>query len=301
MKTLTFLILIVFFTLLSQASAVVIEDQIPFRWKDVEYINKEAFIQSGRRCGTIHPDEQKAALIEQEVAAYLQDRVASKISSATIKVHVHVIRKGAGVANGDIPLSRIRDQIRVLNAAYGPFGWRFKIASVDRTTNQTWFHAQYGSTAERQMKNALHKGTADDLNIYTTNPGDDLLGWATFPWNYAGNPKNDGVVLLHSSLPGGNAFPYNAGDTGTHEVGHWMGLFHTFQGGCTKKNDRVNDTPAERRPAYGCPSSRNTCSSKGPDPVRNFMDYTDDSCMDHFTQGQDARMDEIFTTYRFGR
>jgi hypothetical protein len=198
----------------------------------------------------------------------------------------------------------IADQIAVLNAAYADWGWQFQLLGTDRTTNAAWFANCYGNTTDiTAMKTALRQGNAENLNLYSCNPSGGILGYATFPANYGTAAKLDGVVLLYSSLPGGSAAPYNLGATATHEVGHWMGLYHTFQGGC-QGGDSVSDTPAEKSPAYGCPVSRDTCVGSrypGADPTTNFMDYTDDACMNQFSTGQSVRMNQQFETYRLGK
>jgi hypothetical protein len=213
-----------------------------------------------------------------------------------IDVYVHVIHDGA---NGQLDAADIQAQLDVLASSFASAGWSFNHVSTDYTDDAAWFAMTPGSSAESAAKAALRQGDAKALNLYTANPAGGYLGWATFPWDYTSAPDSDGVVLLHSTLPGGSAAPYNEGDTGTHEVGHWLGLYHTFQGGCRGDGDLVVDTPAERSAAYGCPVGRDTCrSDAGDDPITNFMDYSDDVCMFEFTLEQAARMDAAWATYR---
>ena len=259
--------------------------------------------QQKERCGTRMPSAEALDQIEQKVA-----RAREKIRpTQTVPVWVHVINKGAGFANGDLSESTIRNQIRVLTDSFAgrtggatsPF--TFQLAGVTRTTNATWFEQMANSfEVELEVKRALKRGGADTLNIYTVDGG-PYLGFAYYPniVNDATFAVLDGVVLDWRSLPGGTFALYSEGDTAPHEVGHWLALLHTFDGGCSAKGDLVADTESERSPAFACPIGRDTCTGRpGPDPIFNFMDYTQDSCMFMFTAGQVERMQAAWAAFR---
>jgi hypothetical protein len=228
-------------------------------------------------------------------------KMSAKAGVVSIPIYFHVITDGA---NGQVSDTTINNQIVALNKSYSGqlggvrTGFRFRVAGVDHTNNAAWYAVNPGDPAERQMKRALHTGGPDVLNVYTASGG-DFLGWATFPSSYASKPWYDGIVIDYRSMPGG---PYGThfslGLTLTHESGHWLGLYHTFQGGCSPTGDLVDDTPAEKTPTSGCPTGKDTCNKPGKDPVHNFMDYSYDSCYTQFTAGQRDRMQDQWNYFR---
>ncbi|UPK76243.1 zinc metalloprotease [Nocardioidaceae bacterium SCSIO 66511] len=225
----------------------------------------------------------------------------------TIPVHVHAIQQTKNKVKA--PRKRITQQIRIMNRAYKGnqskhsvrTKFRFKLKSIDRPVNKRWYTAALGDRAANKMKRKLHKGGPSALNLYLSAPeisGGTLFGWATFPADLKRNPKIDGVVINYGSMKNGRFNGYNKGDTAVHEAGHWLGLYHTFQGACSKLNDRVKDTPREATPNYECPKGRDTCKAPGKDPVHNFMDYSYDRCMNQFTFGQNKRINRQWAAFR---
>ncbi len=228
--------------------------------------------------------------------------------SVSIPVDFHGVTDRRG--RGFVSLERIHRQIQVLNRAFGgrtgpkaantPF--RFHLASITRTKNREWYTAdaytKKGLASLREMRRELRVGNQKHLNLYTVGPKFQLLGFATLP-GY-GNDMLDGVVIWGASMPGGKANlgpgdVYNQGDTATHEIGHWLNLYHTFAGGCGKRNDYVTDTPRQKAGSniFEEDTSLDTCGNPGgpKDPVRNFMNYAEDPFLNQFTRGQRERMD----------
>lgn len=216
-----------------------------------------------------------------------------------VPVAVHVV--ASSETQGNISDEDILGQVDVLNASYAATGtpYQFYVASVDRVIDPLGAAMTIGSPEEAAVKSQLRLGGPETLNLYFADPPDGTLGWATFPWSYEGEPSLDGVVIAYQTVPNGAYTPYDQGITAVHEVGHWLGLFHTFQDGCTADNDLITDTPAEQVAAYGCEEGRDTCGFlPGRDPVHNYMDYSDDSCLTEFSAEQVDRMVTLSSVYR---
>jgi hypothetical protein len=262
------------------------------------------------RCAT-QPRKNHAHIPQEQVDRWIQENRI--VAGGVIPVYFHVIHTAS---EGNVSDAAINQQITVMNRHFSGrdyngnlvsgaanTGYTFTLAGITRTRNNKWFRMTPGSAAETQAKNALVTNPGGALNIYLCKPGQNLLGWAYFPQDAAGD-NIDGVVIHYASLPGGSLAPYNLGGTATHEVGHYLGLYHTFQGGChsdgtcATAGDQVCDTPAQASPTSGCPEGRNSCSQTGLDPIHNYMDYSSDVCYTNFTTGQDTRMNTVVTAYR---
>ncbi len=140
------------------------------------------------------------------------------------------------------------------------------------------------------------------LNIWVCNLSSGLLGYAQFP----GGPANtDGVVIDFQAFgtSGTAQAPFNLGRTATHEVGHWLNCYHIWgdDGTACTGTDQVGDTPNQADENYGCPVFPVISCNNGPngDMFMNYMDYTDDGCMNTFTTGQKNRMQALFASGGF--
>lgn len=159
---------------------------------------------------------------------------------------------------------------------YAQNGITFTRAGTTRTVNAAWANRQ----DEAGMVKKLRRGSYNDLNIYIQKSLDGAAGYCSGPVGVGGpgTYDGDGCHVLADSLPGGGAYNgFNDGKAAVHEVGHWFGLLHTFEGGCEGAGDHIADTPAEKSPPPhgGCPAGRDSCPGRvGKDPIHNHMDYT---------------------------
>jgi hypothetical protein len=254
--------------------------QASFRVGETDFGTWDEFTKKPlARCATVPPQEAQMKQLPQILARW-QERMAGPSSSGggdgntrrvqvdetiVIPVYFHVILNTEGT-EGQVSADTIAQQFSVLDASFAPY-FSFSLQGTDESQNTAWFTAVPRSAEETEMKTALRQGGNDALNLYTSIINGESLGWAIFPIAGTGTPgaavpMEDGVVVRYDSLPGGDLFPFNEGDTAVHETGHWLGLLHTFDGlSCTGEGDTIADTPSEAEPGYGCPTERDvrTC------------------------------------------
>lgn len=136
------------------------------------------------------------------------------------------------------------------------------------------------------------------LNMWVGNLSGGLLGYAQFPFDYATKPTTDGVVIRTTAFGrvGNVIAPFNTGRTATHEVGHWLNLFHIWgdDGNSCNGSDQCGDTPNQADENVGCPGFPSTSCNNNGDMSMNYMDYSDDACMNIYTNDQRVRMRAIF-------
>ncbi|TQV93143.1 hypothetical protein V2A60_003543 [Cordyceps javanica] len=243
------------------------------------------------------------------------DKVEARAEGAsaaamTFNTYVHIIQSAAGTspASGYISRQQIDAQMRVLNQQYAIANVSFNYVNTSYTVNSRWASAAFpGNAIEREMKPRLRIGGRLDLNLFYI-PGWRGSGVCRFPDWIGRNDENlsiDGCMSASDSFPDGSRD--RRGFLTVHEVGHWMGLFHTFQGDfageCNEvAGDYVADTPASAGPNRGCPVGTDSCPRlPGLDPIENHMDYTSESCKTGFTPGQAERMRQMVLMFRYAK
>lgn len=250
-----------------------------------------------------NPGSPKAIVTIPVVFHVLYNNAAQNISNALILAQLDQLNKDFARLNSDANSTPSAFQSLAANTNI-----QFCLAQRDANGNATNGIVRKSTTATSFSSNNAVKYTAQGgdnawdatkyLNIWVCNLSGGLLGYAQFP---GGATATDGVVVLYTAIGSlstpGSSSPYNLGRTTTHEVGHWLNLRHIW-GDANCGNDQVNDTPTQQTSNYGCPTfPRVTCSNgANGDMFMNYMDYTDDACMNMFSVGQSTRMNALFAT-----
>ncbi len=280
-------------------------------------------------------DQDAVARLEKAQAAfelYRQNPPQYKNNTVyQIPVVFHVIHE---YGDENISKAQILDQMRILNEDFGRLNAdtvntrpifasvaadaqiEFVLATKDPQGNCTEginrVYSPLTNDARDNVKSVSYWPSDKYLNVWVVktirnSSGDDgtiTLGYAQFPWDRISRPSTDGIVLRADYVGSiGTSNTAKAGRVATHEVGHWLGLFHPFQGGCSNVSwgEKISDTPPAADPNFGCNTNTNSCNNDVPDlpdQIENFMDYANGNCQNMFTIGQKQQMHFMIQQYR---
>jgi hypothetical protein len=255
--------------------------------------------------------------IESFTQNYLATHEGGTRTVVTIPVVVHVVYNGATENVSD---AQINTQMDVLNEDFRRLNAdasstlatflgvaadaeiEFCLASVDpaggattgitRTSTSETSFSYISDDVKFNASGGKDAWPADDyMNMWVCDISGGILGYAQFP---GGADATDGVVIDYEYFGtiGTATSPFDLGRTATHEVGHWLNLRHIWGDGGCGVDDFCADTPESDGPNYGCNLSATSCSTL--DMVQNYMDYTDDDCMNLFSEDQKSRMHALF-------
>lgn len=261
----------------------------------------QAIDQHAHDWAAAHGDEERAVVVIPVVFHVVWRTTAENLSDAQIQAQLNQLNADFARLNSDASQTP-----SIFTGVAANTEIQFCLAQRDPSGNPTTGIVRRQTTVTSFSSNDAVKYTANGgsnawprdsyLNIWTANLSGGLLGYAQFP---GGAAATDGVVVLFSSVGSiaspGSASPFNLGRTLTHEVGHWLNLRHIW-GDATCGNDQVSDTPVHNAANSGCPAypHYSTCTGTPVEMSMNYMDYSNDGCMNIFTLGQKTRMQALF-------
>jgi len=232
----------------------------------------------------------------QEIIPSFRFVLEEKKVIITLPTVVHLIDDEQGTIN--VTNDQIIENIAIMNNDFAGRGnytntnFRFELLEIRYVVNNLWSNA--GMVTGPFMKNSLTVDPTNVFNWYIARMGAGVLGYSPFCFYGPQDSFIHGMTVHPNAMVGGAQPGYNNGQTATHEAGHHLGMFHAWQGGCSRQiGQQPPDVCPQETNSRGCPDpAPASCGDPScPDNIHNHMDYTDDICRHEFTQGQSDYMD----------